>query len=432
MSTQSAGRYRDALRHRDLSIMLAAFLIDQIGSWAYNVVLIVYVYDRTGSATWIAAATAAGWIPRILCSACAGVLADRFERTRTLLVSALLGLALMAAIAVVVAVNGPLLALLALAAATAAVGTVYLPTSGALIPETVGERDLAAANSMFGMLENLVVIVGPAIGGLLLLAGRPLWAIVFNLVTFAAAAVLIARLRIRSTGTAGEHGERLAAQLAAGVTALRRSPRARTLVAFCALGTAVYGASTVLYVPMSERFGTGSDGYSYLLTAAAIGGVLGAALAGRLSAVPRLSVIVCGGMLALALPFAATTLTTSPAIGFALQVISGGGMVVVDVLALTCLQRDLPRDLLSRVIGLLETAALGAALAASYAVAALIREIGLTGALLAVGLGFSAIAAAGACPLFRSEARAASVTARGSEPSAPAELVLAAAAAPAA
>jgi len=413
--------------------MLAAFLIDQIGSWAYNVVLIVYVYDRTGSATWIAATTAAGWIPRILCSACAGALADRFERTRTLLVSALLGLALMAAIAVVVAVNGPLLVLLALAAATAAVGTVYLPTSGALIPETVGESDLAAANGMFGMLENLVVIVGPAIGGLLLLAGRPLWAILFNLATFAAAAVLIARLKIRSTGTAGEHGERLAAQLAAGVAALRRSPRARTLVAFCTLGTAVYGASTVLYVPMSERFGTGSDGYSYLLTAAAIGGVLGAALAGRLSAVTRLSVIVCGGMLALALPFAATTLTTSPAIGFALQVISGGGMVVVDVLALTCLQRDLPRDLLSRVIGLLETVALGAALAASFAVAALIREIGLTGALLAVGLGFSAIAAAGALPLFRSEARAASAAARrGTEAPVPAELVLAGAAAPAA
>src|ERR1700722_182332 len=216
MTEPSAGRYRDALRHRDFRVILTSFLIDQIGSWAYNVVLIVYVYDRTGSATWIAAATAAGWIPRILCSACAGVLADRFERTRTLLVSALLGLALMAAIAVVVAVNDPLLALLALAAATAAVGTVYLPTSGALIPETVGERDLAAANGMFGMLENLVVIVGPAIGGLLLLGGRPLWAIVFNLVTFAAAAVLIARLRIRSTGTAGEHGERLAAQLAAG------------------------------------------------------------------------------------------------------------------------------------------------------------------------------------------------------------------------
>ena len=50
MTRPSAGGYRDALRHRDFATMLTAFLIDQIGSWAYNVVLIVYVYDRTGSA----------------------------------------------------------------------------------------------------------------------------------------------------------------------------------------------------------------------------------------------------------------------------------------------------------------------------------------------------------------------------------------------
>ena len=110
-------------------------------------------------------------------------------------------------------------------------------------------------------------------------------------------------------------------------------------------------------------------------------------------------------MLALALPFAATALTTSPVVGFVLQIISGGGMVVVDVLALTVLQRELPRDLLSRVIGILETAALGAALAASFAVATLIHKAGLTDALLIVGLGFSIIAAAGLRPLVRAEGR---------------------------
>jgi MFS family permease len=403
MTGQSAGRYRDALRHRDFRVMLMAFLIDQIGSWAYNVVLIVYVYDRTGSTAWIAATTAAAWIPRILFSTYAGVLADRFERTRTLLVSALLGLMLMAAVALVVATGGPIAVVLVLAAATAAVGTVYLPASGALIPETVGESDLAAANGLFGMLENLVVIVGPAVGGLLLLVGRPVYGILFNLTTFAAAAVLISRLRVRSTGTAGDGGERLVAQVAAGIAALRRNSRARTLVAFCALGTAVYGASTVLYVPMSERFGTGADGYSYLLTAAAIGGVLGAAAASRLSASARLPVIILGGILSLALPFAATVLVTSPLVGFVLQVISGGGMVVVDVLTLTSLQRDLPRNLLSRVIGILETIVLGAALAASFAVATLIREVGLTDTLLIVGLGFPAIAATGLRALVRAE-----------------------------
>jgi MFS family permease len=416
MTGSSAGSHRDALRHRDFRVMLTAFLIDQIGSWAYNVVLIVYVYDRTGSTAWIAATTAAGWMPRILFSAYAGVLADRFERTRTLLVSALLGLILMAAVALVVATNGPIAVILFLAAATAAVGTVYLPASGALIPETVGANDLAAANGLFGMLENLVVIVGPAVGGLLLLAGRPVAGILFNLTTFAAAAVLISRLRVRSTGTAGDSGERLVAQVAAGVSALRGNARARTLVAFCALGTAVYGASTVLYVPMSERFGTGADGYSYLLTGAAIGGVLGAAAAGRLSASTRLPLIILGGIGSLALPFAATALITSPVVGFVLQVISGGGMVVVDVLALTSLQRDLPRDLLSRVIGILETAVLSAALVASFAVATLIREAGLTDTLLIVGLGFPAIAATGIRALVRADSRTAPTVAATARP----------------
>jgi MFS family permease len=398
---RQSSRYRDVLRYRDFRVMLTAFLIDQIGSWAYNVVLIVYVYQRTGSTTWIAATTAAGWLPRILFSAYAGVLADRFERTRTLLVSALLALVLMAAITAAMATGGPIVLVLFLAAATAAVGTVYLPASGALIPEIVAEHDLAAANGLFGMLENLVVIAGPAIGGLLLLAGRPIWGIVLNLATFAAAAALIARLRIRSTGTAADSGDRLTAQLAVGIQALRGNPQARTLVAFCALGTAVYGASTVLYVPMSERFGTGSAGYSYLLTGAAIGGVLGAAMAGRLRARVPLPLIIVGGMLALALPFAVTALTTSPELGFALQVISGGGMVVVDVLTLTALQENLSRDLLSRVIGILQTVALGAAMAASFAVAALIRAFGLTDVLLIVGVGFAAIAVAGIGSLVR-------------------------------
>jgi MFS family permease len=157
----------------------------------------------------------------------------------------------------------------------------------------------------------------------------------------------------------------------------------------------------VLYVPMSERFGTGATGYSYLLTAAAIGGVLGAAVAGRLRARLSLPLIIIGGMLALALPFAATALTSSPEVGFALQVISGGGMVVVDVLTLTALQENLPRDLLSRVIGILETVVLSAAMAASFVVAALIRAFGLTDVLLIVGVGFAAIAVAGVGSLVR-------------------------------
>ena len=49
-----------------------------------NVVLVVYVYERTGSTASIPLTTACGWVPRLLLSAYAGVVADRHERTRVM------------------------------------------------------------------------------------------------------------------------------------------------------------------------------------------------------------------------------------------------------------------------------------------------------------------------------------------------------------
>ena len=60
----------------------------------------------------------------------------------------------------------------------------YQPAAGALTPEVVGEKDLAAANSIFSALESLVVVVGPGIGGLLLLTGRPVISVAINAASF--------------------------------------------------------------------------------------------------------------------------------------------------------------------------------------------------------------------------------------------------------
>ena len=152
---------------------------------------------------------------------------------------------------------------------------------------------------------------------------------------------LVARLRVRSTGGGAGSGNALQ-QWAAGLKALRAQPVALAIILFCALDSAVYGASTVLYVPLSIRLGTGPNGYSYLLAGAALGGVLGAGLANRLSSTSRLAPVIMGSICLQAFPFLATIPVHWPALAFALQVASGVGMVVVDVLALTSLQRDLP------------------------------------------------------------------------------------------
>ena len=183
-----------------------AFLVDQVGSWSYFVVISVYVFDRTHSTQWLAALGICRWGPGLLLASYGGVIADRYQRVTVLIVSSLASAVLMTGMAVVVATgrpgrpgpghHGPV-----------GRGAGAVPACrGRADPEVVGEKDLAAANSIFAALENLVVVVGPGIGGLLLLTGRPVIGVAINAASFVVAAALIARLRVRSRGGGGAEG----------------------------------------------------------------------------------------------------------------------------------------------------------------------------------------------------------------------------------
>lgn len=401
------GRYRDALRVRDLRLLLTAFGADSLGGWAYNVVLVVHLYDRTGSTAVIAATSACSWVPRLALSAYAGVVADRHERRTVMLCSAASCGALALALAAGVALAAPVWGLLALHALLSACAAFYEPAAQALVPSVVAEKDLVAANGMFGVIDNLAVVAGPALGGLFLLTGRPALGLLFNAATFGVALLAVRALRVRSPA----HGERDEqgpwAQVSAGLTALRREPVAAVLVLFAGLSTAVYGALSLLQVPLSQQLGTGSEGYSYLVAATAVGGLCGAALVNRLAASARLGPTIVGGLLVLTLPLAASAYVTSPLIGAALQALAGAGMVVVDILAVTALQRDLPNRVLSRILGLVETLGLAGALTASVGASLLLRATSLEVALLVLGLGGAALALLGLRPLLAADRAAA-------------------------
>ena len=200
--------------------------------------------------------------------------------------------------------------------------------------------------------------------------------------------------------------------MAAGFKALAARPVAVAIISFAALDSAVYGASTVLYVPLSIRLGTGTDGYGYLLAASALGGVLGAGLANRLSGTGRLAPVIMGSICLQALPFLVTIPVRSAALAAVLQAISGVGMIIVDVLALTSLQRDLPGSVLSRVLGIFDTLVLGGILLASVATGILLAHTSIVVALVVVGAGVPVIALLGLPALLRADRTSARVAAR--------------------
>lgn len=397
------------MRQRDLRVLLAAFFIDETCSWGYTVVLAAYAFERTGSTGWIAVIACTRWIAGLIVSGAAGVIADRYERSRIVTVSGAACAAVMVLMTIAVASDGPLWILPALSVLDVLFSAPVRPTTGALIPEIVPESQLIAANSLFAGLENLVIVLGPGIGGLLLLAGAPAVAVGINAGSYLVAALLFLRVKTRSRGNA-QAGEARVAQWTAGLRALARTPATLLLVVFLGLTAAVYGAAVVVYAPLSVHLGTGAAGYSYLLAASAVGGLIAAGWAERLSGATRLAPVIVGGVALAAVPFWLSAYLTNGVAGAIMQAASGVGMVAVEVLAVTALQRDLPRAVIGRALAAVGAVCLATTVLGNLGASLVLSTAGLTWTLTAIGVAFPLIALTGLPALVRCDRDAAART----------------------
>lgn len=386
------------LRRHDFRLLMSAFAISAAGSWAYNVGLAVFIFDQTHSAAWVGAATIGRFVPSLLFGAYGGVLAERFERVRLMVTLDWACAAWMCLLTVVAALEGPVLLAIVLAGATSVTSIVYEPAVAAITPETVPEDELAAANTLRNTVENVAVVAGPAIGALLLLVGPPALAFGVNTLSFVWSALVVSRVRIRSKpvdvtegGSAGP-----LRQMLVGFQAIRASSTATVLVAYSVIASFVYGVDTVQFVVLSEdRFGTGASGYGYLLAGLGVGGIAAAGLTNRLAARPRLGLIILGGMTAYCLPTLLFLVLDQPTAAFLVQVVRGAGTLVVDVLAVTALQRSLPSEVLARVFGAFFTLVLVAISLGALVTPPIINGLGLDPSLWFAGLLLPALCALG-------------------------------------
>ena len=193
-----SGTIRAALRYPAFRRLLTALAVSQIGDWLYNLALVVLVYDRTHSAAWAGVTTAARVVPVVTLGPLGGVLADRFDRRRIMIVSDLARMGLMVLLAAVAAARLPILLAPLIAATATAFSAPYLPCVAAVTPRVVDDADLPGANAARSAVAGLGIIVGPALGGLLLLLGSPAFAFALNAVTFGLSA--LALLAIRADG----------------------------------------------------------------------------------------------------------------------------------------------------------------------------------------------------------------------------------------
>jgi len=376
--------YRDVLAVPGARALIGASAASQIGDWLYNAALLGYVFSATRSAGWVGAATISRLLPYVLLGPFGGAVADRYPRRTVLLAGDALRLLLMAVIAATVANAGPVVLVIGFTALASAAGCAEKPAAMALLPRLVGETRLGPANALLHTVQDLGVLIGPAIGAILL-AAAPAWiAFAANGATFAISALLISTMRPDAAPAGGRISG--VAQLAGGLRTVRTTAFALWLIVVVAMVEFIYGAQTVqLVVYAKQSLGLGSGGYGVLLTAVGAGGLVSAAVNGRLATSRRVSLIVIAtGSLACAteLAYAGIHVLT---IALVVTVIGNIGLVSCEVVGETALARIAPREALGRVIGIFDAVTVAAMVAGAVLAPVLVAVTSLRASLLILG-----------------------------------------------
>ena len=384
---RTGGAYRGVLAIRDARALIGASAASQLGDWLFNAALLGYVYSATGSAAWVGAATICRLLPYVLLGPLGGMIADRYDRRTVLLTGDLLRCSLMLALAAVVATAGPVELVIALTALASAAGTAERPAAMAMLPRMVGEARLAPANALLHTVQDLGVVIGPAIGAILLAVAPAAVAFLVNGATFAASAALISTMRRRAAPVGMRQTESMRSELMHGLHTARTTSFVVPLFLVVAMAELTYGAQTVqLVLYASSRLDAGAAGYGYLLAVAGLGGLLSATVNARLAASTKVAGIVVVAGAAFCATQLAYAWTTELAIALLVTLLGGAGFVACEVVAETALARIVRSEVLGRVMGVFEALSVAAMVLGAVLAPVLIAWTSLRTSFIVLGI----------------------------------------------
>jgi predicted MFS family arabinose efflux permease len=351
------------------------------GDWLTTVALVVLLFRLTASPVGPALYIVARAAPRVVGPLPGGALADRYGPARVAASCALLQ-ALLTASIVVFAEGRVLWAIYAAVVISQLLGSAAQPCYGALVPRVAAPDRLGRVQGTFAALQSSSILVGPAVGALVLPFAAPEILIAIDAASFLiAAALLLTLLRVdrgESDGTRSPRGMRV------GLRLIARDPMLRFLAA-ASVGNAaaVTALQAVLVVAATQHFGHDTF-VGWLYAAVGAGGTLGTlSMMRRTPARIGLFWIIGPSALELA-PLALFVFVTSLPIAILLLFISSSGATLYQTRGMVGLQQRVASDLLGRASAVIGFAVYVGMLLGALGALALVQPLGWESTVLTV------------------------------------------------
>jgi MFS family permease len=294
----------DSLDSRNYRLFFGGELVSYIGSWMQTMAEAWLVLTLTKSGAAVGLTFACRFLPVLLFGLWGGVVADRFDCRKVLIVTQTLAAALAVVLWLIVFTGVVhVWMVFALAIALGLVTVVDEPARHAFVEEMVGRDRLANAVALNSAVMNSARITGPAIAGLLIAWAGVSWVFFVNAVSFfAVVGALIAMrpgdLHVREKLTSRPRlREGLA--YAWSITEIRA-----TILLVAVVGTLVYNFPTFLTLLASETFGGGAGLAGFLMAILGVGTVIGGLVAAHRGHSTARIVIIAAALLGTSLVIA--------------------------------------------------------------------------------------------------------------------------------
>lgn len=187
--------YKRLTKNKNFLLLSTGGFISSIGDYLYNIGLVVYLYNTTNSISAVALMWLSRGILRIPVQYMAGIIADRFNRKRIIVLTNMLSLPI--AISFVFVNERVIWISYILAFLLQSLDDIDVCSENAILPELVDKKELSYANSIFSFISSTSVFLSPAIGGLIYKLYGSSVLFVINGISFLISGILFCLIKYR-------------------------------------------------------------------------------------------------------------------------------------------------------------------------------------------------------------------------------------------
>lgn len=277
--SQYVSNVRRVTAHRSFRRLLAASFVSGLGDQIGYLAFLAAVSAGSEDVYAIGGISVAEMFAGLVALPIVQLIVDRYDKRRLLLISDLAR----AAFFLVAAFANVIWLYFVCGFFAAAFTQLFEPSRSALEPHYIPEGQLTQANGFRQSLLSLVMIIGPAIGGVLIGTTGFRIAFIVNAVSFLCSAAMV--INLERVETTKRDAQRFFQEISGGYRAVRANPTLKFL--FVLMGSfhlAVGMQFPLIFVYIRDTFGGGTRELSWLLSAMGVGGIVGGLL---MSQVPK-------------------------------------------------------------------------------------------------------------------------------------------------